>query len=150
MDAAEYKNLVLPLIFLKFVSDSFIAQQKKVLGMISDQINIDFYLEPQYREEALEDKDYYKQDVVFWVPRNARWEELRNNAKQSDIGQRIDKALIAIESANPSLKDKLDKRFGAAQLEPGTLGELIDLFSTKELDNKEKSRDIFGEVFEYF
>ena len=150
MDAAEYKNLVLPLIFLKFVSDSFVAQQKKVLEMISDQSNIDFYLEPQYREEALEDKDYYKQDVVFWVPKEARWEELRNNAKQSDIGERIDKALIAIERANPSLKGKLDKRFGSAQLEPGTLGELIDLFSTKELDEKENSRDIFGEVFEYF
>ena len=103
MDAAEYKHLVLGLIFLKYISDTFIEQQEKVLRMISDPNDKDFYLEPEEREDALEDRDYYSQDVVFWVPKDARWETIRNQAKQPDIGQLIDKALVAIENENINL-----------------------------------------------
>ena len=131
MDPADYKYLVLGLIFLKFISDTFVEQQHKVLEMVSNP-DSDYYLgnEPKNHREALEDRDYYTQANVFWVPIKARWETIRNQAKQPDIGQVIDKALIAIENENQRLKGILDKRFGLAQLEPGRMGELVDLIST--------------------
>ncbi len=153
MDAAEYKHLVLGLIFLKYISDSFVEQQKKVMEMISNPKNIEFYLEPELREEALEDKDYYEQDVIFWVPPKARWEYIQKNAKVPKIfneGQLIDEALVSIENENPSLKGKLDKRFTAALLEPGTKGQLVDVISKIGFNSNEKDRDILGEVYEYF
>ncbi len=152
MDAAEYKHLVLGLIFLKYISDTFAARREQVLAMVSNPADSDYYLEnPIDRQEALEDQDYYTQENVFWVPAEARWESLRNQAKQPDIGPLIDRALAAIENQNPNtLRDKLDKRFGAAQLEPGRLGELVDLISTIGFGEGEKSGDVLGEVYEYF
>ncbi|WP_322774897.1 class I SAM-dependent DNA methyltransferase [Synechococcus sp. CBW1107] len=151
MDAAEYKHLVLGLIFLKYISDTFAAQQGKVLQMVSDP-DSDFYIgdDPADHQAALEDRDYYTQENVFWVPAGARWESLRARAKQPDIGQLIDKALVAIENENATLRGKLDKRFGAAQLEPGRLGELVDLISTIGFADEQRSGDVLGEVYEYF
>ena len=151
MDAAEYKHLVLGLIFLKYISDTFAAQQGKVLETVSDPVS-DFYLgdDPADHQAALEDRDYYTQENVFWVPADARWESLRARAKQPDIGQLIDKALVAIENENLPLRGKLDKRFGAAQLEPGRLGELVDLISTIGFADEHRSGDVLGEVYEYF
>jgi len=147
MDAAEYKHLV----FLKYISDTFAAQQGKVLQTVSNPES-DFYLgdDPADHQAALEDRDYYTQENVFWVPTDARWESLRARAKQPDIGQLIDKALVAIENENPTLRGKLDKRFGAAQLEPGRLGELVDLISTIGFADDQRSGDVLGEVYEYF
>ena len=151
MDPADYKYLVLGLIFLKFISDSFIEQQHKVLAMVSNP-DSDYYLgdEPKDHQKALEDRDYYTQANVFWVPQKARWESIRNQAKQPEIGQIIDKALIAIENENPRLKGILDKRFGLAQLEPGRMGELVDLISTIGFIDERNSGDILGDVYEYF
>lgn len=151
MDAAEYKHLVLGLIFLKYISDTFVQQQQKVLATVSDPES-DYYLgdDPADHQEALEDRDYYTQENVFWVPADARWESLRNQAKQPNIGQLIDKALVAIENENPTLRGKLDKRFGAAQLEPGRMGELVDLISTIGFADDQRSGDVLGEVYEYF
>ena len=151
MDAAEYKHLVLGLIFLKYISDTFAAQQGKVLQTVSNPES-DFYLgdDPADHQAALEDRDYYTQENVFWVPADARWESLRAKAKQPDIGQLIDKALVAIENENPTLRGKLDKRFGAAQLEPGRMGELVDLISTIGFADDQRSGDVLGEVYEYF
>jgi type I restriction enzyme M protein len=151
MDAAEYKHLVLGLIFLKYISDTFAAQQGKVLNTVSNPES-DFYLgdDPADHQAALEDRDYYTQENVFWVPTDARWESLRARAKQPDIGQLIDKALVAIENENPTLRGKLDKRFGAAQLEPGRMGELVDLISTIGFADDQRSGDVLGEVYEYF
>jgi type I restriction enzyme M protein len=151
MDAAEYKHLVLGLIFLKYISDTFAAQQGKVLLMVSDPAS-DNYVgdDPADHQAALEDRDYYTQENVFWVPADARWESLRARAKQPDIGQLIDKALVAIENENQTLRGKLDKRFGAAQLEPGRLGELVDLISTIGFADDQRSGDVLGEVYEYF
>ena len=84
------------------------------------------------------------------MPADARWESLRARAKQPDIGQLIDKALVAIENENQTLRGKLDKRFGAAQLEPGRLGELVDLISTIGFADDQRSGDVLGEVYEYF
>ena len=105
MDAAEYKHLVLGLIFLKYISDTFAAQQARVLLMVSDP-DSDNYVgdDPAEHQASLEDRDYYTQENVFWVPADARWESLRAKAKQPDIGQLIDKALVAIENENISLR----------------------------------------------
>ena len=152
MDAAEYKHLVLGLIFLKYISDTFVERRQQVLAMVRDPES-EYYLgdNPTHHQAALEDRDYYTQENVFWVPAEARWESLRNQAKQPDIGQCIDKALVAIEKENPNtLRDKLDKRFGAAQLEPGRLGELVDLISTIGFGEGKQSGDVLGEVYEYF
>ena len=91
MDAAEYKHIVLGLIFLKYISDSFTAQQEKIRDMVSDP-NSDFFIseDPTEYESELEERDYYIQDNVFWVPKEGRWEQLRSNPKQPNIGQLVD------------------------------------------------------------
>lgn len=151
MDAAEYKHIVLGLIFLKYISDTFVKQQDKVKHMVSEPSSEYFISEdPAEYAEELEERDYYLQDNVFWVPQEARWETLRSKAKQPDIGSLIDGAMTAIENENPSLRGKLDKRFGRAQLGQGVLGELIDLISTIGFADKYDSSDLLGEVYEYF
>ena len=151
MDAAEYKHIVLGLIFLKYISDTFVKQQEKVRSMVSDPSS-DYFIseDPAEYEEELEERDYYTQDNVFWVPQDARWEKLRSLAKQPDIGSLIDGAMTAIENENPPLRGKLDKRFGRSQLEQGVLGELIDLISTIGFADQYDSSDLLGEVYEYF
>lgn len=150
MDAAEYKHIVLGLIFLKYISDAFDERRIAIRGIVADS-NSDYYLDdPADRAEAEEDREYYTMENVFWVPEEARWEKIRAQAKQADIGTRIDGALEAIEAENPRLKGILDKRFGRAQLEPGKLGELIDLISTIGFGASEKAKDLLGEVYEYF
>jgi type I restriction enzyme M protein len=150
MDAAEYKHLVLGLIFLKYISDTFVEHQQKVLEMVSNPES-DYYLgdDPADHQSALEDRDYYTQENVFWVPQDARWESLRARAKQPDIGQLIDRALGAIQNENQTLQGKLDKRFGTFQ-DPGRLGELVDLISTIGFGGDKRSGDVLGEVYEYF
>ena len=151
MDAAEYKHIVLGLIFLKYISDTFVSQQNKVREMVSDRESDYFVSEdPAEYKVELEERDYYIQDNVFWVPQEARWESLRAKAKQPDIGSLVDKAMTAIENNNSSLRGKLDKRFGRAQLGQGVLGELIDLISTIGFSDEQNSGDLLGEVYEYF
>jgi type I restriction enzyme M protein len=151
MDAAEYKHLVLGLIFLKYISDTFAKQQDKVREMVSDPSSEYFISEdPAEFAGELEERDYYTQDNVFWVPQEARWETLRSKAKQPDIGSLIDSAMTAIENENSSLRGKLDKRFGRTELGQGILGELVDLISTIGFADSEKSSDLLGEVYEYF
>lgn len=151
MDAAEYKHLVLGLIFLKYISDTFAKQQDKVREMVSDPSS-EYFISKDPAEFAgeLEERDYYTQDNVFWVPQEARWETLRSKAKQPDIGSLIDSAMTAIENENSSLRGKLDKRFGRTELGQGILGELVDLISTIGFADSEKSSDLLGEVYEYF
>lgn len=150
MDAAEYKHIVLGLIFLKYISDAFDEQRQKLRIAFANPAS-DLYLDdPADRSFAEEERDYYTMDNVFWVPEEARWESIRAQAKQADIGTRIDIALEAIEAENPRLKGILDKRFGRAVLEPGKLGELVDLVSTIGFNAKEKAKDVLGEVYEYF
>ena len=151
MDAAEYKHIVLGLIFLKYISDTFVKQQGKVRHMLSDPSS-DYFISEDHAEyaEELEERDYYLQDNVFWVSQKARWETLRSQAKQPDIGALVDGAMTAIENENPTLRGKLDKRFGRAQLGQGVLGELIDLISTIGFGDKYDSSDLLGEVYEYF
>jgi type I restriction enzyme M protein len=136
MDAAEYKHVVLGLIFLKYISDAF-----------------------QERYEALkkephadpEDRDEYTAENIFWVPKAARWPHLQANAKQSTIGKLVDDAMEAVEKANPSLKGVLLKDYNRPALDKTRLGELIDLIADIGLGDKEnRSKDILGRVYEYF
>ncbi|MDA0558325.1 type I restriction-modification system subunit M [Burkholderia pseudomallei] len=150
MDAAEYKHIVLGLIFLKYISDAFDERRAELVEAFSDEAS-DLYLEDaEDRAAAAEERDYYTMANVFWVPEESRWESIRAQAKQANIGTRIDAALEAIEASNAHLKGILDKRFGRSQLEPGRLGELVDLISTIGFGAKQHAKDVLGEVYEYF
>lgn len=136
MDAAEYKHVVLGLIFLKYISDSF---QEKYNQLLSE--------DPGFAE----DKDEYIAENIFWVPKEARWNEIQANAKQSTIGTLIDNAMIAIEKENPTLKGVLRKDYSRPTLDKRNLGELVDLIGSIDLIDKEnKSKDVLGRVYEYF
>ena len=136
LDAAEYKHVVLGLIFLKYVSDAFEekhAQLAKETGA-----------DP-------EDRDEYLAENIFWVPPEARWSYLRGRAKDPLIGKLIDSAMVAIERDNPSLKGVLPKDYARPHLDKQRLGELIDLIGNIGLGDKEsRSKDILGRVYEYF
>ncbi len=151
MDAAEYKHLVLGLIFVKYISDTFAARRTELTRRFADPAD-DYYLDdPALLAAELEDRDYYKEVNVFWVPESARWEALRAAAKQTNIGKQIDDALTVIEVENPKLKGILDKRYARAQLPDGKLGELVDLVSTIGFgDDPGQARDVLGQVYEYF
>ena len=138
MDAAEYKHVVLGLIFLKYISDAFEERHQKLLAEVSEGADP-------------EDPDEYRADNVFWVPTEARWQTLQDNAKQSTIGKLIDEAMVAIERDNPRLKGILPKDFGRPALDKHRLGELIDVIGTIGLgDAENRSKDILGRVYEYF
>ena len=151
MDAAEYKHLVLGLIFVKYISDTFAARRCELERFFNDPSH-EYYLdEPELIPDELEDRDYYTSVNVFWVPETARWEHLRAAAKQADIGKRIDDALAIIEVENPKLKNILDKRYARAQLPDGKLGELVDVVSTIGFgEDASNARDVLGQVYEYF
>lgn len=136
MDAAEYKHVVLGLIFLKYVSDSFTEkyEQLKAEG---------------YGDE--EDRDEYLADNIFWVPKEARWEVLNAHAKSPDIGDVIDAAMDAIEKENDSLKGVLTKNYARPELDKMRLGELVTLFSNIEVGSSAaQEKDVLGRVYEYF
>lgn len=140
LDAAEYKHVVLGLVFLKYISDSFNEMHQKLLAG-----------EGEYEGADPEDKDEYKAENVFWVPPNARWSHLQSKAKQATIGKLVDDAMVAIERENPSLKGVLPKDYARPALDKHRLGELIDLIGTIGLgDADNRSKDILGRVYEYF
>jgi type I restriction enzyme M protein len=152
MDPAEYKHIVLGLIFLKYISDSFSAQKEKIKEMVTNP-DSDFFINEDItgiNDKDLEDRDYFTKDNVFWVPESARWETLRDQAKQSDIDIIVDAAMGAIESENKPLKGMLNKSYGKSELAAGRLGKLIDLISTIGFSNEQNAGDILGEVYEYF
>jgi len=157
MDAAEYKHIVLGLIFVKYISDTFQARRAELTRRFADEAD-DYFLhdvDDELLAEELEERDYYREVNVFWVPEAARWETLRAQAKQADIGKRIDDALSLIELENPKLKGILDKRYARVQLPDGKLGELVDLVSKIGFGEsgdmaKNHARDLLGQVYEYF
>ena len=153
MDAAEYKHLVLGLIFVKYISDTFAAKQQELTLRLRDPKDEYFFDGASDTDIAseLEDRNYYTAANVFWVPEVARWEAIRAAAKSPDIGKRIDDALTVIETENPKLKGILDKRYARAQLPDGKLGELVDMISTIGFgENPSTARDVLGQIYEYF
>jgi type I restriction enzyme M protein len=151
MDAAEYKHVVLGLTFLKYISDAFTEHYEQLSLWMADPKS-DYYLkDPGVRYQVLEDRDEYLAENIFWVPKEARWQYLQDNAKQPTIGQIIDDAMVAIERDNPSLKGVLPKDYARPTLNKQRLGELIDLIGTIGLgDEESRSKDILGRVYEYF
>jgi type I restriction enzyme M protein len=140
MDAAEYKHVVLGLIFLKYISDAFEELYNKLKEGKGD-----------YEGADPEDKNEYIAEKVFYVPPSARWTWLQGRAKLPTIGKDIDEAMDAIEKDNPSLKGVLPKVYAQEKLDKGSLGGLVDLVSTATLGTKEaQSKDLLGRVFEYF
>ncbi|MCP4745818.1 MAG: SAM-dependent DNA methyltransferase [Desulfobacteraceae bacterium] len=140
IDAAEYKHIVLGLIFLRYISDAFEALYQKLKSG-----------EGEYAGADPEDKDEYKAENVFFVPEVARWSFLQSSAKLPDIGKKVDEAMDAIEKDNPSLKDVLPKVYARGNLDPTNLGGLIDQVGNVALgDAKARSADVLGHVFEYF
>ncbi|MBK6554464.1 MAG: SAM-dependent DNA methyltransferase [Rhodocyclaceae bacterium] len=140
IDAAEYKHVVLGLIFLKYISDAFEVLYAKLQAGEGECAGAD-----------PEDKDEYKAERVFFVPPEARWSWLLGKAKQPDIGLHVDAAMDAIEKENAILKGVLPKVFARQNLDPASLGGLIDLVGNIALgDAKARSRDVLGHVFEYF
>nr|WP_305071872.1 class I SAM-dependent DNA methyltransferase [Providencia sp. M-8] len=140
IDAAEYKHVVLGLIFLKYISDSFESHYEKLKAGQGEFVGAD-----------PEDSDEYLAYNVFFVPEKARWTNLLNNAKQPNIGKLVDDAMEAIEEDNPQLKGVLPKVYARQNLDATVLGELIDLVGDIALgDAKSRSADVLGHVFEYF
>ena len=179
LDAAQYKHAVLGLVFVKYVSDAFKIRQDELLRQFQDP-NSDYFLDPEdfggadsdeYQDELqeeLEQRDYYTEVNVFWVPQQARWKFLQDNNKTviggaelpigngktkkfTSVGHLIDNALEAIEADNPKLKGVLNKRYTQLQIDQAKLGELIDLIATIPFEHESlDSKDILGHVYEYF
>jgi len=152
MDAAEYKHVVLGLIFLKYISDTFDEHHAKLVAGQGD-----------FKGANPEDKDEYLAANVFWVPVDARWPQLQSRAKLPSIGKDVDDAMVALERDNPRLKGALNKNYGRADLDKHRLGELIDLIGSIDLlpspsgrgaggegRGSRHTQDLLGRVFEYF
>ena len=149
MDAAEYKHVVLGLIFLKYISDTFEEHRAKLLaGSVANT--------GDYAGANPEDPDEYKAENVFWVPKDGRWSHIQANAKQPTVGKTVDDAMVAIERDNPRLKGVLPKDYARPGLDKQRLGELIGLIATitltaaSEGEKTHRSVDLLGRVYEYF
>ena len=138
MDAAEYKHVVLGLIFLKYISDAFEEKRRDLETRISEGDDPD-------------DPDQYLMDNIFWVPPKARWQVIQSNAKQATIGRLVDKAMMEIERENEGLKGVLPKDYARPALNKQRLGQVIDLISNIKVgDSNARSKDVLGRVYEYF
>ena len=138
MDAAEYKHVVLGLIFLKYISDAFDEMHARLEG-------------EQHEGADPEDPDEYRAENIFWVPPEARWSRLKARARQPGIGRLVDDAMTAIERDNPALKDVLPKDYARPALDKQRLGQLIDMISNIRVgDADARSKDVLGRVYEYF
>ena len=138
MDAAEYKHVVLGLIFLKYISDAFEEAHAQI------EAEIDQGADP-------EDPDEYRAESIFWVPPEARWPQLQSQAHQPTIGRAVDDAMIAIEQDNPALKDVLPKDYARPALDRTRLGQVVDMVSNIKVGGADAhATDVLGSVYEYF
>ena len=139
MDAAEYKHVVLGLIFLKYISDAFEEARARLEA------------NQHLTGASPDDPDEYRADNIFWVPAEARWQVVQGQARQSTIGQTVDTAMVAIELDNPSLRDVLPKEYARPNLDKQRLGQLIDMISNIRVGDAEaRSHDVLGRIYEYF
>ena len=138
MDAAEYKHVVLGLVFLKYISDAFEEKRSRLEALGADQADPD-------------DPDEYRAENIFWVPPEARWEHIKAQAKQPAIGRLVDDAMAGIERENRALKGVLPKDYARPALDKSRLGQIIDLISNIRVgDEDSRSKDVLGRVYEYF
>lgn len=153
IDVSEYKNIVLGLLFLKYISDAFYTRRTELDALTRDPKNEDFYVkDDKARAQILETKDFYKSAGVFYVPEKSRWEYLQTKTMQSDIGQVLDKAMEYIEDDNRAeLEGVLPKIYTRTTLDHSVIGELVNIFSRISFDhNFDREKDILGRIYEYF
>lgn len=153
IDVSEYKNIVLGLLFLKYISDAFYKRREELEALTRDPENEDFYVkDDKARAQILETKDFYKSAGVFYVPEKSRWEFLQTKTMQSDIGQVLDKAMEHIEDDNRAeLEGVLPKIYTRTTLDHSVIGELVNIFSRISFDhNFDREKDILGRIYEYF
>jgi type I restriction enzyme M protein len=151
LDAAEYKHIVLGLVFLKYVSDSFAERREELSAAFSDPKSDRYKPDPKRLKAALDDRNYYKEVNVFWVPESSRWEVIQQNAKQADIASQIDNALYEIEKENPKLEGIVERRYADAKLPASELGAVVDLIGSISFGNgRHEASDVLGQVYEYF
>ncbi len=133
-DPADYKNVILGLVFLKYVSDKFELRYNEL---------------KKYNDGREEDDDYYIEKNVFIVPKEARWEYIKKYSKDSTLGEKIDNAFLKLEKQNDALKGILPKTYSKSDLDKAALGELVDFF-TNNLNMQDTDGDFFGQVYEYY
>lgn len=155
LSAAEYKYPVLGLVFLKYVSDIFDAQAEVIRATAANPESDHYIEDPEMRAELVaewvEDHSFYIADNVFWIPAESRFDVLLAQAAIPDIAQKLDDAMAAIEKENEKLRGVLYRDFGRLPVEPGKIGDLLGIVAKMKFDPKNhSSRDIFGEVYEYF
>lgn len=156
MDASQYKDIVLGLVFLKYVTDAFDARRLELEAELQAE-----GASAEEIAEELEDRDAYLEKNVFWVAKTARWDYLKSHSKGKTeeaggefkaIGKLIDEAAEALMADNPSLEGTLPHNYNSDSVDQRRLGELVDLFSTTRFTSEgpERARDLLGEVYEYF
>ena len=146
VDAAEYKHVVLGLLFLKYISDSFEARRDELIGELEAEGIVG-----EQRDRLLETRDEYTAERVFWVPPEARWANLQNQATRPDIATLIDDAILAVERDNSHLKGKLPRDYARRGIAPEKMKGLLDLIARIGFkDERSKARDMLGRVYEYF
>jgi type I restriction enzyme M protein len=153
VESAEYKHLVLGLLFLKYISDSFERRRAWLERATRDPANGEYHTEDDSeRSDILEDRDEYISQNVFWVPEQSRWTALLAAASQIDIGERIDRALDAIEHDNAEqLRGVLPKIYARAPIQPAKLGSLVETIAKIGFgDDPDRARDVLGRTYEYF
>jgi type I restriction enzyme M protein len=151
LDAAEYKHIVLGLVFLKYVSDAFNERREELEVAFTDPKSERYKPDAKRLKDALNDRNYYKEVNVFWVPEQARWNVILENAKQPDIATRIDNALYEVEKENPKLEGIVERRYADAKLPAADLGAVVDLVSSISFGNgRRQASDVLGQVYEYF
>jgi len=150
VNASRYKHPVLGLVFLKYVNDNFDTYRAELEAKLADPADEYFLEDEADRLSVLEDRDEYLGHNVFWIPTDARWSEIRDNAAQPDIATRIDKVMDAIERENPILKGVLPKSFAASEVPTRNLKALIDIVDGVAFGDDHDGRDRLGQVYEYF
>ena len=146
IDAAEYKHVVLGLIFLKYISDAFETRRHK----LAQELDADG-IKGEEANRLLESRDEYTAENIFWVPPEARWGNIQNQAKQPNIARLIDDAMYAIERDNPKLKGKLPRDYARRGIAPERLGGLIDKIASIAIGTDQaRAKDVLGRVYEYF
>ena len=151
VESAEYKHLVLGLLFLKYISDAFEQRRQALEAELSDPGGDGYIDDPAQRVEVLEDRDEYVAENVFWVPESARWSTLLATASRPDIAKRIDDALAAIEQENPSLRNVLPRIYARAPLSAELMGSLVETIAKIGFGKEPgEARDILGRTYEYF
>jgi type I restriction enzyme M protein len=151
VESAEYKHLVLGLLFLKYISDAFDQRHEALDAELSEPGSDAYIADAAARADALEDRDEYVAENVFWVPATARWPALLAAASQPDIARRIDDALSAIEQENPGLRNVLPRVYARAPLSAELMGSLVETIAKIGFGrDPAEARDILGRVYEYF